>query len=92
MDFQSTNPNGFRMTDTNLPPQIMAIAKGPLDAAALATLRAHYLSGPITPAQADELFALAALVGEPAPPAFKEFLEEALAAFLVADFQPLKRS
>jgi len=80
------------MIDQNLPPEIKAIAEQPLDNAALATLRAHYLAGPITPAQADELFALAALVGDPAPPAFKAFLEEALAAFLVADFQPLKRS
>jgi hypothetical protein len=80
------------MTDTNLPPEIEAIAVGPLDIAALATLRACYLTGTITAAQADELFALAALVGERATPAFKEFLEEAMAAFLVADFQPLKRS
>ncbi|HSP25166.1 MAG TPA: hypothetical protein VLQ65_08330 [Saliniramus sp.] len=80
------------MIDTNLPPEIRALAEQPLDAAALATLRARYLPGPITAAQADELFALAATVGEEATPAFKSFLEEALATFLVADFQLLGRS
>lgn len=80
------------MIDTNLPPEIRAIVEGPLDAAALATLRARYLPGPITPAQADELFAITAAIGEQGTPAFTAFLEEALAAFLVADFQLLGRS
>jgi hypothetical protein len=80
------------MNDTNLPPDIMAIAGRPLDAAALATLRARYLPGPVTGDQADELLALGVLIGEQATPAFKAFLEEALAGFLVADFQPLGRS
>jgi hypothetical protein len=80
------------MIDTNLPPEITTLLEHPLDAAALATLRARYFPGPITPTQADELFSISAAVGEQATPELAAFLEEALAAFLAADFQPLGRS
>jgi len=80
------------MADT-LPEHIEAAIAGTIDDDAIAVLRAHYLeAGPITPAQADELFRLASIVGDRATPTFRKFLDESFAAFLIADFNPLRNA
>lgn len=74
-----------------LPEHIQAAIAGPIDEAAMAVLRSHYQeAGPIDATRADELFVLAATVGDRATPTFKKFLEESLGAFLVADFKPFR--
>jgi hypothetical protein len=74
-----------------LPEHIQAAIAGPIDEAAMAVLRAHYLeASPIDAARADELFLLAAAVGDRATPTFKKFLEESLGSFLVAGFNPFR--
>jgi hypothetical protein len=74
-----------------LPDHIRAAIAGPIDEAAMTVLRSHYQeAGPLDAARADELFVLAATVGDRATPTFRKFLEETLAAFLVADFNPFR--
>ncbi len=81
------------MSETALPAGIEALARGPIDGEAIARLRAHYIAGgPITSAEADQLFVLQRLVADRATPEFEAFLREALATYLAADFNPFVKA
>lgn len=79
------------MTSIALPPEVEALIAGPITAATIEALRARYRPETVDAAAADELFEIEGRVGDRGGPEFRAFVREALAAFLVRDFDPFPR-
>lgn len=79
------------MSNITLPDEIAELIAGPITQETLAQLRAHYsIEAGITAQKSNELFEIAARVGDRGGPEFKAFLSETMAAFLMRGFSPLR--
>lgn len=79
------------MSTITLPDEIAELIEGPITEDTLAQLRAHYsIEAGITAEKSNELFEIAARVGDRGGPEFNAFLSETMAAFLMRGFSPFR--
>lgn len=77
------------MSDITLPETVEKMIAGPITDDTLKQLRAHYsIEAGIDARKSNELFEIAARVGDRGGPAFSAFLSEAMAAFLTRGITP----
>ncbi|TVR07421.1 MAG: hypothetical protein EA385_12820 [Salinarimonadaceae bacterium] len=74
-----------------LPSEIEALIAGPITAETIEALRARYRPEVLDGRAADELFEIQARVGDRGGPEFRALVKEALAGFLIRDFDPFPR-
>ncbi|MCC5979201.1 MAG: hypothetical protein JJU21_14150 [Salinarimonas sp.] len=79
------------MSNIELPDEIADLIKGPITDETLMQLRAYYsIEAGIDAKKSNELFEIAARVGDRGGPEFNAFLSEAMAAFLMRGFSPFR--
>lgn len=79
------------MSNITLPDEIAELIEGPITEWTIAQLRRHYsIEAGITAEKSNELFEIAARVGDRGGPEFKAFLSETMAAFLMRGFSPAR--